>query len=225
MLPLKSGCSVVRLNRLKGEPDIYDYDPTDWQFSTKYDIAVVSTPKISRTTHEITAIADRSFLTREEREEIGLGDDVFMPGCFVDDQGSNVPAVCFGNISTDPVPIKQVNGEIVDSYCIDMRSRPGFSGSPVFVYRGSTMSLLGIHWGRFPETAAKGGMTCVLPAWSILEVLDMPELKKERDIANARLKEALGNGPVAEAVTVEGDAVKEGDALLARMLNTPKVKS
>ncbi len=275
---LKNGCSVVRLNRLNGEPDIYDYDPTDWQFSTKYDIAVISTPKISRTTHEITAIEDRSFLTREykEHDKIGPGDDVFMVGLFVDHQGANrnVPAVRFGNISMDPAPIRQENSKWADSYCIDMHSRSGYSGSPVFVYRTpgqdlekgldsesavelltsrtNHLSLLGIHWGQFPEiwevtdggnlkheSSGEGheplitdgrfikglsGMTCVLPAWTILEVLNMPELKKGRDIANARLKAEWGDTPEAEGANTESNTPTEGDALLAKMLNTPKAK-
>lgn len=63
-------------------------------------------------------------------------------------------------------------------------------------------------------------MTCVLPAWSILEVLNMSELKKERDTANAELKAKWENAPRAEAAVIN----KEGDALLAKMLNTPKAK-
>ena len=63
--------------------------------------------------------------------------------------------------------------------------------------------LLGIHWGQFPErwelrdgaklaesredliveggyVEGMSGMTCVIPAWQIMEVLDMPILKKLR---------------------------------------------
>lgn len=84
---------------------------------------------------------------------------------------TNVVAVRFGNISTEPVLMKQPNGyENGLCYCVDMHSRTGFSGSPVFVYRtpGNTLEwalggkpssrathsmllLLGIHFGQYSE--------------------------------------------------------------------------
>ena len=48
---------------------------------------------------------------------------------------TNNPAMRFGNISLNPTPIEQPNQSIKDSYCLDMNSRTGFSGSPVFMYR------------------------------------------------------------------------------------------
>jgi hypothetical protein len=71
------------------------------------------------------------------------------------------------------------------------------------------LKFLGIHWAQFPETwelrdksslqearkkhlvteggyiEGMSGMTCVIPAWQVLEVLDMPELKNPRDEAFA----------------------------------------
>jgi hypothetical protein len=67
--------------------------------------------------------------------------------------------------------------------------------------------VLGIHFAQFPELReltdkqrlsesheplitegkyVKGlsGMTCVLPAWTILEVLNMPKLRAQRDKLN-----------------------------------------
>jgi hypothetical protein len=69
--------------------------------------------------------------------QIGPGDDVFMVGRFIDHDGGNKnrPALRFGNISIDPTPIMQDNGVRVPAYCVDLHSRTGFSGSPVFVYR------------------------------------------------------------------------------------------
>jgi hypothetical protein len=77
--------------------------------------------------------------------------------------------------------------------------------------------LLGIHFAQFPENfdldetglsqvrtrtgnvpllegaQIKGlsGMTCVLPAWAILDVLNMPKLKDERDKKNEALSARL----------------------------------
>jgi hypothetical protein len=173
---------------------------------------------------------------------------------FFDHSGAsrNIPSARFGNISmlpnelatiTQPTKYKGV------SFVIDMHSRTGFSGSPVFVYRtfGSDLTatfgshfddlevefneieiepsrmgamggirsqsfsgrlrgsrgklrsnnllrLLGIHWGQFderwqikqssaetPYVKGMSGMSCVIPAWQILEVLNLPELKSRRD--------------------------------------------
>ena len=64
-------------------------------------------------------------------------------------------------------------------------------------------------------------MTCVLPAWYILEVLNMPKLKKKRDIEDARLRQTKGDIPIAEASGPEEGDSDNGDAILAKMLNTP----
>lgn len=167
------------------------------------------------------------FLTpeKEKGQEIGAADDVFMVGRFVDYDGieTNVPALRFGHISIADAQIEQHSGYRGRSIVVDMHSRSGFSGSPVFVYRtigshfydfqpgrfltggGHFLSLLGMHWGQFPEawelrTGAKrktkkhsslitggqyveglSGMTCVIPAEHIREVLNLPELAAMRE--------------------------------------------
>jgi hypothetical protein len=125
-------------------------------------------------------------------------------------------------------PIKQPTGLLGESYVLDMHSRTGFSGSPVFMYRTFGANLgtqweefssfefdiesrghgkmllptlfrfIGIHWGQFPEAwelrkrddidevrrsslitdgayvEGMSGMTCVIPAWKVMEVLITP---------------------------------------------------
>ncbi|MHC2368711.1 hypothetical protein ACVIQT_003359 [Bradyrhizobium diazoefficiens] len=71
---------------------------------------------------------------------IGVGEDVFMFGLFVDHGGieRNAPSARFGNISmlpTQDAQIPQQNGYPGECFVLDMHSRSGFSGSPVFVYR------------------------------------------------------------------------------------------
>ena len=136
---VQKGHSVVRLERVDGRHDIFEFDPSDWYFTPEYDIAIIEAPGVSGNTHKI-AFADIShFVTKEliGREKIGPGDDVFMVGRFINHQGSeqNVPAVRFGHISMDPAPVVQPNNIAADTYCIDVHSRSGYSGSPVFVYR------------------------------------------------------------------------------------------
>ncbi|HEY1735856.1 MAG TPA: hypothetical protein VGG12_04355, partial [Methylovirgula sp.] len=117
----------------------------------------------------------------------------FMVGRFIDHDGGelNQPALRFGNISMNPTPIVQGNGVKAEAYCIDLHSRSGYSGSPVFVYRtpqqdldpppprktpnlGLTLQpplatfflVLGIHFAQFPE---------------LWEVTSNGKLKKESD--------------------------------------------
>lgn len=273
----RDGMSCVRVNKLGGGFEIFEYDPSEWTYSTKYDIAVIKAP-INKNVHDFCAVTLDSFLTRDikKRASIGPGDDVFMVGRFVDiDNSDNMtPAVRFGHISLDPTPMEQANGAITDSYCIDMHSRTGFSGSPVFVYRtlgsdltfpqppgdspvfitykGNHLSLLGIHWGQFPERwevtengslrtettedlisgkryiEGLSGMTCVLPAWAIEEVLNMPKFVDLMKVANIEADRlSVADGPVAEAAgSDQGDDPRidhsgQGDEILRRMLNTP----
>lgn len=132
------GASVVRLNTIDGATDIYPFEPDQWHFDPRYDVAVHPI-NVHKDRHNISVIHNPSFLTKEmlELRKIGAGDDVFMVGRFVDHDGgsTNQPAVRFGNISVMPSPIKQPNGLMADAFCIDLHSRSGYSGSPVFVYR------------------------------------------------------------------------------------------
>jgi hypothetical protein len=115
--------------------------------------------------------SDSWLLTKEQfsRLEIDAGDDVFMVGRFIDYDGvqTNRPSLRFGHISMKEANILQsATGYCGPSIVLDMHSRTGYSGSPVFVYRtggsifakqgtilggGHLMLLLGIHWGQFPE--------------------------------------------------------------------------
>jgi hypothetical protein len=240
------GNPVIRLNTKSGAPDIIDAGPEDWYFDGRHDIAVLRI-NLDPDVHLTTGVHSRMLMSRDDaqRLEIGPGDDVFMVGRFIDHDGGpkNQPAFRFGNISLDPTPIKQSNGVTVDAYCIDLHSRSGFSGSPVFVYRTpesdlterpsmmrtpniglayrpiATTSqqmflLLGIHFAQFPElwevtsdgklrheatqepllTEGKfikglSGMTCALPAWSIVDVLNMRALRKMRTEVESKRQE------------------------------------
>jgi len=80
--------------------------------------------------------------------------------------------------------IKQKTEFVGRSIVLDMHSRSGFSGSPVFVYRtpgsgfaeagqhftGSMVYILGIHWGQFPEI------------WELLEGTKTSEMASRKDL-------------------------------------------
>jgi len=172
------GAPVVRVNSKNGEPVIFDYGPDEWTFEPGGpDLAIIGV--VIDTSHDVTPIGIGMAYTQPEKTSLGpfdVGDDVFMIGRFIDYDGAetNKPALRFGNISIVDATIKQETGYSGPSIVLDMHSRTGFSGSPVFGYRtsgshfgkgggggvlrgdeeiflGHTMVLLGVHFGQFPE--------------------------------------------------------------------------
>jgi hypothetical protein len=267
----RDGFSVIRLNTRDGGIDVLEFDPAEWEFLPgRYDIAVIPLT-VDKTVHRFSSVGTYMFCHEPLQpgfpHNIGVGEDAFMVGLFVDhdDLTTNVPSARFGHVSMLPnerATIKQPTGYDGISYVLDMHSRTGFSGSPVFVYRtfggdltqgglgqgypinkleihnnrvghsgrievsgtlkdSPMFKLLGIHWAQFPErwelaspskiaesrrhlitegayVEGMSGMTCVIPAWQIKEVLDMPKLKAQRDAA---FEEKKHSGPKAESAS------------------------
>jgi hypothetical protein len=279
---VRDGASVLRINTKDGDTEIFDLGSEQWEFDPKYDIAVACIP-INHEKHMISALPVPEAIVKMEdvqRVKLGVGEDVFMIGRFVDHDGGpiNRPTVRFGNISSMPSPIEQPNAGMADCYCIDLHSRSGYSGSPVFVYRTpgydleqmppqnitdasfllagtNYLALLGIHFSQFielweigreqmPKTEGlvplirtgqyvKGlsGMTCVLPAWAIWDVLNMPKLKKEREEADARvMKQLISEGkmpPISESAPIPDgnqDHREDFTALLNAAARKPQPK-
>ena len=263
------GTSVLRVNTHDGKGDIFDFGPDYWVFDPRFDIAVAPLT-LDNTKHKFKLIPLHGLATKEDiaRHEIGSGENVFMMGRFVDHDGGpvNQPAVRFGHISVMPTSMEQPNRKFADAYCIDVHSRSGYSGSPVFVYRtpGDDLSealsddviqqavllagthfliLLGIHFAQFSEeweivvdsrlstwfkkrlqslgikseahkvplikrgayVQGLSGMTCVLPAWNIIDVLNHNTLKRAREYDDAaeesRLRDAGKMPPAPESRT------------------------
>lgn len=269
----REGCSVVRVNRKDGDPAIFDYGPEDWVFIPgDDDIAVIELP-LNINEHRFAYVSTDQFLTQAEVSQkkagrVGVGDDVFMIGRFIDHDGvqRNNPSARFGNISMLPDGnIKRPNGSFLPSFCVDMHSRTGYSGSPVFVYRtlGNNFAvgdidlgdrfllLLGIHWGQFPEyweikdrkdvpntfrrealvtegnyVEGLSGMTCVAPAWKLMELLEIDKLKKRRAIIEQKFLEKLKDeppAPKAESASPENPQHKEDfNRLLGAAVQKPK---
>ncbi|MBW8846870.1 MAG: hypothetical protein JF607_18045 [Burkholderiales bacterium] len=217
-------CPVVRVRTKNGRTDLFNFGPEDWHFDKNGDDLAVVLLNPNFEIHSLapipTALIQRPEVLFDPAQcNIGLGDDVFLLGRFVDlDEGPTIlPVARFGNLAAMPTPIQQEGPAKASraTYCLDMHSRGGFSGSPVFVYKtpGSDITynlqhgkpddrtlllLLGVHSGQFPEEwKVKGkagdeyvkglsGMTTAVPSWRILDLLASEVLYTQRAEADKR---------------------------------------
>lgn len=229
------GASVISINRRDGAaPDVIALEPTDWVEHPGGD-DVVATCLFQLTqpdTHLTSHIGADNLLTREgaAKFQVGIGDDVFMIGRFVNHQGraTNQPATRFGTISMgiEDIWVNELN-RWQESYAVEMRSRTGFSGSPVAVYRTPTSvltpdipenlssfwGLLGINWGYIlDEDGENTWLNGVVPAWKILEVLDVPKLKKRQEEVVAEFHERFAPGGSTTAFASDEQSSAEGES-------------
>lgn len=146
-----NGISVIRLNTFDST-EILDFDPADWDCHPEGDdIAIIPLTLDPLRIHQVSAIHTGMFV-REHGHDIGVGDDVFMVGLFVDQEGKerNNPLARFGNLSmlANKNSLIQQGKNNYEGYIVDMHSRSGFSGSPVFVYRTFGTNLSRINFGE-----------------------------------------------------------------------------
>lgn len=138
----------------------------------------------------------------------GVGCDLYMLGLLVDDDdvGANLPIARFGNLSavaTALLPRVMGNGKKRPCHLADMRSRSGFSGSPVIAYNESAAlgggfvyhtRLLGIHSAQHQEDVKvvshseekrlriPSSMTRIVPAWTLASLIEnAPVFIAQRD--------------------------------------------
>ncbi len=214
---VRDGHSVLGLNKLDGGTDAYELGPEDWIFDPSGDDVAVALVRLRFDLHRVNPIPvgliySRAQMLAPDPEGIGLGDDVFMMGRFIDSEylAANSPVMRFGHVSAVMAQVQQPGRGFRESYCLDMHSRGGYSGSPVFAYRtpGTNLArtylsggvpeiketlllLLGVHFGQFEETLkisvggtinGYSGMTGAVPAWKIRELIDGDALKQQRRI-------------------------------------------
>jgi hypothetical protein len=115
-----------------------DVEKGDWEYSKTDDIAASWLERGARYNYDPI---DTNFLLTETYAKdlrIGLGDDLFMVGRFLNHDGKerNMPTVRFGTIAMMPEePIYDPEfGRDQESFLIEIRTIPGYSGSPVFAH-------------------------------------------------------------------------------------------
>jgi hypothetical protein len=158
----------VRFNRSDGTSQVIPAAASAWMFDEDPNVDIaVATVSLDQPMFQ-SRIVPESLIATDDiivSEEIGIGDDVFLTGLFVNHFGDkrNVPILRTGTISAmpgEPILVNTMGGlTYIDAYLVEARSIGGLSGSPVFVrtdgMRGNTFIpglrfwLLGImrgHW-------------------------------------------------------------------------------
>jgi hypothetical protein len=146
------GASILRINTKDGHRFI-ELGPEDWQFMRNGDdLSICSLINEEKLGDQVAHVTDEVFVDHEfiDKLEVNFGEDAFMIGLYAEQHGGerNTPAARFGNLALladDKAPIEQPNGIMRPSHLVDMRSRSGFSGSPVSLYRipENDLSMLG----------------------------------------------------------------------------------
>ncbi|WP_299428367.1 serine protease [Sphingomonas bacterium] len=137
------GNSVVRYTDRNGGSHIIESDPSEWVFIPGGpDLAAIPLLAPVSQPRPMTIPATKFV---GDKYEVFIGEDVYMAGRFVDYDGhlTNKPALRFGAISMLEADVLQPTGYRGPSVVVDMHSRSGFSGSPVYAYRPMGMTVDG----------------------------------------------------------------------------------
>jgi hypothetical protein len=132
------GSPVVRLNTVKGDFTVFPFTGADWTDHPDGDDLSVCFIVPDARLHNYKMVNQGMFINGRVimSLRIGPGDDVFQVGRFINHEGvqRNLPTVRFGSISMMPFePIKLYDGHMQECFLVEVRSKPGYSGSPVFV--------------------------------------------------------------------------------------------
>ncbi|HEX3943953.1 MAG TPA: hypothetical protein VHW69_07695 [Rhizomicrobium sp.] len=161
------GASIIRINSIAdgdfAVEQFIEREPHEWSFIPGGDdIAITDVTddirfESGKRFDSFNTLSESSFVTADfiKEAEITIGEDGFMLGLFTRNPGYVwiEPAARFGNLSQLAQlhnPIVQGHGIAHPSHVFDIHSRPGFSGSPVFIYRtpAADLSSFSKHPGR-----------------------------------------------------------------------------
>lgn len=219
-----AGASVPRFNRPDGGGFVIGLDPTNWTVHPDGDdlAAVCVFGLINRVQQKITTAGYELLITEQSAKDaqIGIGDEIFMLGRFINHQGRETikPAVRFGNISMAPAPIRNPNSQRDQiSYAVEMRSRTGFSGAPVIVYRipGAALAelpkgyegswgILGVNWGYIlDEDGENTWLNGVVPSWRVIELLNEPTLMAAFEMAEKGAENLVDDSGATPSAAVQ----------------------
>jgi hypothetical protein len=151
------GNPVARLATRPGETRILDLPQSAWHFHPDGDDVAICAFGLADD-HRQIAFVPESFLLSQEAQDyqhFAPGDEVFFVGRFMGHDGKqrNTPTARFGNLAmSDPEPIwHEGSGLSQESFLVELRSLPGYSGSPVFAYYAAPHIRLDKPWDEGGE--------------------------------------------------------------------------
>ena len=211
------GSLWVRTNMKDESIEDFETDQSAWETHPGSDVAIIGVPYGRFADADVVAVPvdwllDDAFV---ERHEMGLGDGVFIPGLFSGLPGTRSvqPVVRFGALSlmpTEKIPVKLDPQSVAasDAFLIEVHSRGGMSGSPVFIVCDPSerenpvdptedypMRILGLISGHYDvsdsgdflsleeqsgDARLNAGLAIVTPGQAIRELLEREDLVAKR---------------------------------------------
>lgn len=183
------------------ERDKWTHDPAGNDVMAM-DVTDLLPPEISRVGFPYLGNYVEQFERKYRTSDVG--DEIYMLGLHTAELWAETlaPRARFGNISAwadVAAPVEQGNELKRPSHIGDMRSRPGFSGSPVFTYRESfdfngspRPTFFGVHSGQFHDqikirthrrvinATALSSMTVIVPSWALGFIVEDDCFKEAR---------------------------------------------
>ncbi len=149
---------LLRVNMKVGPSQFVETDASDWRFhpdDPSVDVAVLPL-WLPQDSVDFLPLPVEMAATEEviQEHDIGIGDDVFLTGLFVNHYGQqkNLPILRVGNIALMPEEkVETADLGAIDAYLVEARSVGGLSGSPVFVHLGVTRAVRGRVVSETPE--------------------------------------------------------------------------
>ena len=148
---------VIRLNRKDGTVEYISTTEDQWTCHRYGDDVAVFRLDTGWDALSAASVDISQFVTPQlvADEDIGIGDDTVMVGRFINRDGKqqNTPSARFGNIA-------MMNGEAIhsdqlgidqESFLVETRSLPGYSGSAVLVYSPCAMNDMSQRRGGHPK--------------------------------------------------------------------------
>jgi hypothetical protein len=213
------GASMIRINTKGGGTRFLPFETEDWHFlpGGLVDLCAVDIDMSNfQPDDEWKCVSEYSFLCKDEavRLDIGFGENTFMIGLFVSHHGGsrNVPSARFGNVAMmadDNTPISTEGNYCSPCHLIDMRSRSGFSGSPVFIYRTPVDDLSPQYQGRPIDTKKN-----LFSRFFGVHCSQFQEPIKIRTVR--KLTEGTNDAEIVESTEIgeAGDPIGTGDRLI-----------
>lgn len=170
---------AMRLNNQDDSVEVLEIEPEAWVSHPDGDDIAVAHIGLNAERHRFIPVP-ASMCVAPRREDLfyfAPGTDTFMVGRFVTHEGRqrNTPTVRFGNVAMLPLePLWHERYQLQqDSFLVEVRSLPGYSGSPVFGYvavppsrreeemeqwdepplAGIALRLIGIDWCHLRDWA------------------------------------------------------------------------